>query len=138
MLLPRKTLPFKTQLRRVMHMATSMMNEMHVHCGLHSNGPIVAPHPLIMIKRHFPCARRMTRCICQGSVLGRRVGNAKMKTELLKRYRVCSPGSYSLVIIYTHFFWRFLRAFSIQNLNMSTRARPIRMPVNDICQPSDL
>ena len=33
--------------------------------------------------------------------------------------RIFSPGPYDLAIKNAHFLWRFLRAFSVQNLDMS-------------------
>ena len=61
---------------------------------------------------------RMYVCTYQGYGLRRHVGNAKIKTVFFLRNRCFSPGPYDLAIKTAHPFWRFLRAFSMQNLDM--------------------
>ena len=60
----------------------------------------------------------------QGSGLRirRHVGNAKIKTVFFLRNRFFSPGPYDLSIKNANFVLRFLRAFSIQNLDMALYA----------------
>ena len=77
------------------------------------------PHQTFLRKgRPSRLKRRMA--ICQGSGLRRRVGNAKIKTVFNWCNRFFSPGPYDVATKNAHFFWRFLRAFSIQNLDMCT------------------
>ena len=63
----------------------------------------------------------MTSRFCVEKARRKLVGNTKIKNIFCLRNRFFSPGPYGLAIKTTHCFWRFLRAFSIPNLDVQSQ-----------------